>query len=339
MHRQLEELVKIGSGPGDGCIVVEPRSDSHYRYTPSMLPKIEQCCVTCVLMGLATGCFSEPPPVGDDASSGGTSTATTGTEGSSAQTTASTLTEGEADSGPSSSGEDTVGRTDSTGTESVGTLGSGTDADTEGETEDTGTDTGRLESCTVIYLNFDGVTLTPGNADDATLDISSVGLDELTGGPLLPYAGDAPPIVSAVSDHLGSFDVCLVTERPNTGDYEMVVITGTESPFGGAIALSPGADCGNSNRREISFVFGSNGAIPGLAEAVSSRIGFHIGLENGTQPADLMGPPGHPGPTFLDQCTELNAPPACGAQHATHCDAGSQNSFQELLDAFGSSDP
>ncbi len=284
-------------------------------------------------MSLATGCFSDPPPV----SNGGTSSEATGTEGNSAESTTSTSTEGEAESERSGSGG-TSGGTGSTGTDGFGTQGSGIDPDTEGETENTGADTGNVEDCAAtVYLNFDGVTLTAGGVDNSAQNVSAIGFEELTQGPLMPFAGPTDPIVAAVSDHLSPFNVCLVTTRPASGDYEMVVITSSEPPLKFVTALSATADCGNSNMREISFVFGLDAA--DLATAISSRVGFHIGLENATNPADIMGPPGAPGPEFIDVCSELNNPPTCVAQHATHCDAGEQNSFRELLGAFGPANP
>lgn len=290
----------------------------------------------CIGLGLMVGCFSEPPPVSGDASGEAASTAAMGTEGDSSEgatsTPTSTPTGAEAGSDSGSSGTDTINGTGSTGTDGFGTADTGTGF------ADTGVGTGSDPDCTTIYLNFGGVTLSDGPEDDATQNISSIGFPELLGPALQGFAGDADAVADAVSDHVEAFNVCVVTQRPDRGDYEMIVVTDSPPPLQFVTALSPAADCGNSNPHEISFVFSSGGG--NVALAASSRIGFHIGLENGGDPADIMGPAGHPGPEFLETCTMLdNPPPACGNQHAEYCEAGGQNSFRELLDAFGPSIP
>lgn len=308
-------------------------------YTHRVRGEIGERGLFCVVLGLAVGCFSEPPPVNNDASSEGASTAAMGTEGDAgegSESATSTQTAGEAGSESNSSGE-------SAGTDSNGTEGTGTgDTGTDGGRTDTGVGTGSGVGCTgtVVYLNFDGVTLTAGPEDDATENISSITFTELIDTPLQPYSSDTAAVINAVSEHVAAFNVCLVTERPAARDFEMIVVTDTEPPINLVTALSAIADCGNSNPSEISFVFGSSG-VENVIPAVSSRIGFHIGLENGTDPADIMGPAGSKSPQFLDSCSQLNNPAlaTCSAQHATHCGAGGQNSFQELLAAFGAAPP
>lgn len=284
----------------------------------------------CVAMSLAMGCFAESQTINGD-ESGGADTAAVMTATDDGGEDVGSTSNGGAEADPDSSGEGSAGATGS-----PGTMG----ADTEGGV-DTGTDTDspKRPPCSVVFLNFDGVTLTPGE-DDATLNTSSIFFSELFDVPLMPFGPGAPEVADLVRAHLDPFNVCVVTDRPDGGDYDMVVVTSTPSPVKGSLAVSSVSDCGNVNKRDVSVVFDSAPAID-IAAAASSRVGFHVGLESGTDPADIMGPAGNSDALFLDRCTPLlnTAMPSCAPQHAANCTPGNQNSFRELHDALGPAPP
>ena len=91
----------------------------------------------------------------------------------------------------------------------------------------------------VLYLNYDGATLTKGLSDDSRSNTSSiVDLDE--GETVLAPFPDAelPPgardrVTAHVRELFEPFNLTIVTERPLTGNYRMAVLTATEHEMDG----------------------------------------------------------------------------------------------------------
>ncbi|MEM6996585.1 MAG: Ig-like domain-containing protein [Myxococcota bacterium] len=192
-----------------------------------------------------------------------------------------------------------------------------------------------------IYINFDGPTLTAGPADDAAADVTAIA--EL-GDRVEAFGDDAATrqaVLEAVRADFAPFDVRVVDSRPGGGDYMMAVVTPT-NPFGAEVSGAAVTDCFDAaGRRDVVFAFFEAGGAPALeiASTISQEIGHAVGLEHVQDAADVLYPfaTGFD-PYFNDTCLTLSAAANCAEQHAVFCDgADEQNSFAELLDAFGSS--
>ncbi len=191
----------------------------------------------------------------------------------------------------------------------------------------------------VLYLNFDGATITKSSkTSDATTNTSFLG-----GGTLAPYPGDATArgkVASLVAQAFKPYNVKVVTARPATGDYQMGVIGGYASNLGiGTTAGISPLDCGDANGRDIFFVFAAHMAAKStlmLAERVSQstahEAGHSFGLPHSNDPCDLMVSPFDavcPAGffrSFLDKamsCVDLS------------CGPSTTNSHQQLLKNLG----
>lgn len=182
----------------------------------------------------------------------------------------------------------------------------------------------------ILYVNFDGVTLEEGD-DDARTNTTSIGP---LAGDLQPFGGGAQPaeIVDELEVLWGDFDVAITDARPNDGDYTMVVVTPT-NPLPGSLGISP-VDCGNANPNNIAFVFTSAAAGQAsalIARMISREVAHTFGLDDVASAADIM----NEGlieidATFTDVCAPLGSGVACPSQHADACPGGGQNSAAEL---------
>jgi hypothetical protein len=268
------------------------------------------------------GCVAPPTSLGEppdtETSSGAEATDDPGGSGQ-------VITEGDAGTG----GDDVVTTTASTSTDD----GSGTSGDdvASTSTDDGGTTGDPLDAAMVIFVNFDGVVLTPAEVDDATLDQSMLADD--IGLPLAAY-GDGPKqdqIMTALAGYFAPFDVGVTSTRPASGDYTMIVVTPT-NPFGGGVmGISP-LDCDNANHRTVGFVFGSiDDGFPAedVGAAIAHIVADGLGLEH-DQSGGFTDPFSITDYSFIDACAPVIGGSLCAAQHAPFCPAGEQNAFAEL---------
>jgi MYXO-CTERM domain-containing protein len=196
-------------------------------------------------------------------------------------------------------------------------------------------------AASTIYVELDGSTLTHGSADDARANVTSI--VELA-GVAAPFGGDSAEreaVLTAVRDDFAAFDVRIVAERPTTGEYVMAVVTPT-NPFGDGVSGAAVIDCADeAGPNGVVFAFFGAGEAPAVdvASAISQEVGHSLGLEHVTDAADLLYPfATGADPYFNDDCVTLSAAAACPEQHAAYCEgADEQNSFAELLAAFGPS--
>lgn len=140
-----------------------------------------------------------------------------------------------------------------------------------------------------VFLNFEGGPLYCGLMDDATQDVSAI-ICNLT-YPRFEQQGFAcydereaciAEIVGLVRELWRDFAIDFVTERPERGDYEMVMVGGevTSGPAAGLAML----DC--DDRRPANVVFAFSGSIAGegtcskkmLATTISQELAHGLGL-------------------------------------------------------------
>jgi len=135
------------------------------------------------------------------------------------------------------------------------------------------TDTGTY----TVYLNFDGVTLTQG-AEDASQNTSSVIANAGTIPPLLDGVPGRNTVIVAtaagVEQVLSPFDVAVVTTRPATGPYQMIVFGGVGTLLG--VPDTPSRyliDCASGPASQIGFVFDKGGSAETMASLAIAGIG------------------------------------------------------------------
>lgn len=119
---------------------------------------------------------------------------------------------------------------------------------------------GAATRSTVLFLNFDGATLTKGIPDDPAANVSF--LIRPDGATVPPWrAGDpgratsVATITAGVRSVLAPYDIVVVTARPLTGPYDMIMFGGhARDLFGaGPIDVHGGGDC-TFDSPDISFV-------------------------------------------------------------------------------------
>lgn len=160
----------------------------------------------------------------------------------------------------------------------------------------------------IVYLNFEGVTLTSANnTDNATTDTSYIISATTAPGSTLYIPAFSPSdlgstgglsrdqIISRVIDRLyashQAFDVHFVTARPTSGPYSMVVIGGDcETVAGASCAGVALLDCGDSNPVNISFVFPPGLRVDDLATTAAQESAHAFGLAHTDDTDDIMYP-------------------------------------------------
>jgi uncharacterized protein (TIGR03382 family) len=190
----------------------------------------------------------------------------------------------------------------------------------------------------IIFVNFDGETLTAG-MDSAQQNITQIpGLD----GPFAAYGdGDKrTAVVQAVMADWAAYNMEIVDQRPASGEYVMNM-TGPTNPFGGGVLGIAPVDCFNmQTHSNITFAFHSVDdmfSAPITATTIGQEVAHSFGLEHVDEPNDIMNPYNAGGdPTFIDACIPIVGGAFCSQQHTAHCPDGfQQNAHQELLSMFG----
>ena len=155
-----------------------------------------------------------------------------------------------------------------------------------------------------VFLNTEGVTLTKGNCDDSRTNCSAIPTtDGTVVPPFLPGAPDRATFIDMIASTtqgvLAPYSIDIVTTRPVTGDYDMIVLGGN----GAQIANCP--NCGyagpftceeTTNRDHIllAFDYGETTADPtsytanDYADSMLSAVGIMVGLAPSTEPDDCV---------------------------------------------------
>jgi hypothetical protein len=148
-----------------------------------------------------------------------------------------------------------------------------------------------------LFVAFEGVTLTLGDCDDAKTNCSSLVAQASTVVPpfLMAETNRATRVATIkgmVQDALSAFSIDVVTTRPATGDYWMVVAGGTSDAIVGRsdalVAMKPVCDA--SNRSSIALVFerASETTDRAYANTLAGAFGSLAGLVPSTNGQDCM---------------------------------------------------
>jgi len=165
----------------------------------------------------------------------------------------------------------------------------------------TATDSGVLDPDTQpvcekrqLFLSFEGETLTDGPTSDAKQNIASWMTNGVTSATSPPYRANAADratqiqtIVDAATARLQPFGISVVTTRPVTGDYMMIVFGGTAQAMGSRFGFVQELDCDDQVRNDVAWV-ADNFAPASIPNAIVGSIGFGIGLTATLDPSDCM---------------------------------------------------
>jgi hypothetical protein len=145
----------------------------------------------------------------------------------------------------------------------------------------------------VLYLNFEGVALTPG-ADDRLTNTTSLLTQAYTVPPW--HDGDLArdqSIANHANDvrtHLAPYDIAVVTERPAAGPYDMLVAGGhaTDAGLPAGIFSIAVNDCAAPPAKHITLVFGEGFSQRSAVQQIIAIYGIGHGIPSSTPRNDCM---------------------------------------------------
>jgi hypothetical protein len=162
-------------------------------------------------------------------------------------------------------------------------------------TGDAPNDTAACTSARVVYLDFDGVTLTRGPSDATTNTAVWLGVAQAT---IPAYLASAPSraqmihdVTANVTATLSSIPATVVTTRPASGSYVMIVFGGTPQtvnvPYIDAVAH---LDCGDADPNDVGLVFDNVSPLTAqkVADYAVGAIAFGLGLTGTHAPDDCL---------------------------------------------------
>lgn len=175
----------------------------------------------------------------------------------------------------------------------------GTDASTNGgdggvQTDAAAPDAPACANGRVVFLNFDGVTLTQGTPSDATQNRARwMNLAQGTAPRYKTAVANRLQLIQDVTDgvraQLSSFPVTVVTQRPAAGPYVMIVLGGVASQVGSNYGAAVNQlDCGDTAKSDVAWISDNVGPTQRVVNTAVGAIGFGLGLTATTDPLDCM---------------------------------------------------
>jgi hypothetical protein len=140
-----------------------------------------------------------------------------------------------------------------------------------------------------LFINFEGAVLDPGYSD-ATVNKTPLIAKRST---LPAFSGSSDlrtSIVATLTEALGSYDLAIVTVRPATGPYDMIVFGGSPANLELPADLDSVApiDCGDGRKSDLAVVFDGTTSIR-LANAALGAVGNMAGMDRVTRAGDCLG--------------------------------------------------
>lgn len=159
-----------------------------------------------------------------------------------------------------------------------------------------------------LFLNFDGVTLTDAASSDATTNTARwLTNASATIPPWRNGSGTRATEILQVTDgvkaRLGvTSPIEVVTTRPATGPYVMIVLGGANTNNGGTVSTvysyaTSFHDCGDTIKNDVGWISDMNAAATNLAndaptayvaDLVMGSVGWGLGLDGTTDPNGCM---------------------------------------------------
>lgn len=192
----------------------------------------------------------------------------------------------------------------------------------------------------VVYLALDGIELTQGR-DDSLNNVSTI-----CGGSFPPYGEGQKreAMLQATYKDWDRYNVRLTTERPESGDFTMAVVSNVPQEIcrpnsRNVFGVAP-MDCGDEVNN-IVFAFHSaddEHNVDHQATVISQEIAHSYGLDHTNNRDGIMNPsPSGMDQAFADTCQPNAGSVFCASQHAQFCDPNEliQNSHAELVAILG----
>ena len=150
-----------------------------------------------------------------------------------------------------------------------------------------------------LYLNFDGVTLNQAAASDSATNKAGWLTNASSAVPPWRQASgtratEITEVVDGVKARLSTTPIEVVTTRPASGPYVMIVLGGNNTGSGGVVGTqyafaTSKHDCGDTVKSDVGWVSNMNGSTTELvADLVIGAVGWGMGLDGTTDTNDCM---------------------------------------------------
>lgn len=143
-----------------------------------------------------------------------------------------------------------------------------------------------------LYLAFDGVTLTQAATSSTQNTAAWIGVTTASVPPF--HSGDAnrtteiQTIVDGVKSRLAATPIEVVTTRPASGLYVMVVLGGTNTIVGSNYSYATSDhDCGDTVKNDVGWV-SDTPSLSYVPDLVIGTVGWGLGLQGTNDPTDCM---------------------------------------------------
>ena len=144
-----------------------------------------------------------------------------------------------------------------------------------------------------LFLNFDGVTVTQGTPSDATQNRVSWMSNANATMPayhtgVTGRVAEIASITNGVRSRLAATPIELVTTRPASGPYVMVVLGGTGGQIGTPYTYATNEhDCGDTVKSDVGWI-GDLPDVDYVPDLVPGTLGWGVGLNGTNDPAGCM---------------------------------------------------
>ena len=150
-------------------------------------------------------------------------------------------------------------------------------------------------SCTsrTLYLNFEGQTLTQGPSDATRNQASWMTIPTGTAPPYLSGVASRAATIQAITDgvrmELSQFPITVVTTRPASGNYVMIVFGGQRTAVGSNYSGGVNQlDCGDVRPNDVAWISDTVTPNQHVINTAIGAIGFGLGLTATNDPLDCM---------------------------------------------------
>jgi hypothetical protein len=144
----------------------------------------------------------------------------------------------------------------------------------------------------VVFLQFEGQVLTRGPSD-ATKNTASWMTNATGTAPKYRATSgtrdaEIEAIVDGITQRLTSFPIAVVTTRPASGNYNMIVFGGTSQDVGSSYSADQHLDCGDKTANDVAWI--SDGITPTvkIVNVAIGALGLGVGLNGTSDPNDCM---------------------------------------------------
>jgi hypothetical protein len=144
----------------------------------------------------------------------------------------------------------------------------------------------------VVYLSFEGETLTRTATDSTQNHAQWIGVGTATVPPFRPNlnnrATEIQTIVDGVRSRLAGTLATVVTTRPASGPYVMVVLGGDQNDVGSNYTYATSDhDCGDLVKNDVGWVSDAP-SLSYVPDLIVGTVGWGLGLQGTNDPSDCM---------------------------------------------------